>query len=297
MLIIIGIAVGVSVQIFIGSLIEGLQVSLIDKTIGNSPQVTVLPEGKQTKFKDSKTIIEKLDKEESFSAVSQSFDSSGFIFLDDELYPVFMRGLEFKRANEIYKFEDKLIEGRIPSNKGEIMIGKNLVEELSLKLNNDIIFQTPDKSLIKQRVVGVYDLKVEESLFTSIVGASGSGKSTLMNIIGALDSPTNGSLNIYGKDILKLNKDKLSEFRNETISFIFQFHYLLPEFTVLENILLPARIKHKRARKEDISRANELIEKVGLCDIRNNKATEISGGQQQRTAIARALIYLYSNNP
>lgn len=162
MLIIIGIAVGVSVQIFIGSLIEGLQISLIDKTIGNSPQVTILPEGKQTKFKDSKTIIDELDKDKSFSAVSQSFDSSGFIFLDDELYPVFMRGVEFKRANEIYKFEDKLIEGKIPSKQGEVMLGKNLVDELSLKLNSDITFQTPDKSIKEQKVVGIYDLKVAQ---------------------------------------------------------------------------------------------------------------------------------------
>ena len=156
-----------------------------------------------------------------------------------------------------------------------------------LELNNiDKIYGNK----VKTQVLYDVNLKVEESSFTSIVGASGSGKSTLMNIIGALDRPTNGSLNVDGKDILKLDKNKLSEFRNETIGFIFQFHYLLPEFTVLENILLPARIKYKRARKEDIARANELIDRVGLYDIRNNKATEISGGQQQRAAIARALI-------
>lgn len=156
-----------------------------------------------------------------------------------------------------------------------------------LELNN--IDKIYGKKVKTQVLYGV-NLKVEESSFTSIVGASGSGKSTLMNIIGALDRPTNGSLNVDGRDILKLDKNKLSEFRNETIGFIFQFHYLLPEFTVFENILLPARIKYKRARKEDIARANELIDRVGLCDIRNNKATEISGGQQQRAAIARALI-------
>ena len=111
-----------------------------------------------------------------------------------------------------------------------------------------------------------------------------------MNIIGALDRPTDGNISIDGKDILHLRKDELAEFRNETIGFIFQFHYLLPEFSVLENILLPARIKHKKARMKDIKRANELIERVGLFDIRNNRATDISGGQQQRAAIARALI-------
>lgn len=143
---------------------------------------------------------------------------------------------------------------------------------------------------VKTQVLYDINLKVEESSFTSIVGASGSGKSTLMNIIGALDKPTNGSINIDGKDILNLSKDKLAEFRNETIGFIFQFHHLLPEFTVFENIILPAKIKYDIARKEDIKRADELIERVGLSDVRNNRATEISGGQQQRAAIARALI-------
>lgn len=143
---------------------------------------------------------------------------------------------------------------------------------------------------VKTQVLYDINLKIEESSFNSIVGSSGSGKSTLMNIIGALDSPTNGSLTVDGKNILSLNKDRLSEFRNETIGFIFQFHYLLPEFTVLENVLLPAKIKYKKARPKDIKRANELIERVGLSDIKNNKATDISGGQQQRAAIARALI-------
>lgn len=143
---------------------------------------------------------------------------------------------------------------------------------------------------VKTKVLHDVSLKIEESSFNSIVGASGSGKSTLMNIIGALDRPTDGNISIDGKDILHLRKDELAEFRNETIGFIFQFHYLLPEFSVLENILLPARIKHKKARMKDIKRANELIERVGLFDIRNNRATDISGGQQQRAAIARALI-------
>lgn len=169
LLIIIGIAVGVSVQIFIGSLIKGLQVSLIDTTIGSSPQVTVIPKGKQTVLDDSSQILNQLDSDENFSVVSQSFDSSGFILLDSELYPVVMRGFEFKRANGIYKFKDKLIEGKLPSKEGEIMLGVNLIEELDLKLNDDVTFQTPDKETIEQKVVGIYDLKVAQLNETWII--------------------------------------------------------------------------------------------------------------------------------
>ena len=146
---------------------------------------------------------------------------------------------------------------------------------------------------IKTQVLFDINLTFAESSFTSIIGASGSGKSTLMNIIGTLDQATSGQVMIGGKDISNLNKNSLSSLRNETIGFIFQFHYLLPEFTVLENILIPYRIKHNKVSAEATKRANDLIELVGLTDVRNNKATDISGGQQQRAAIARSLI----NNP
>lgn len=146
---------------------------------------------------------------------------------------------------------------------------------------------------IKTQVLYDINLSFEESSFNSIIGASGSGKSTLMNILGTLDKQTSGEVLIDGIETLSLNKDKLAELRNETIGFIFQFHYLLPEFTVLENILMPSRIKHNKLTKEAVKRANDLIEIVGLTKVKNNRATDISGGQQQRAAIARALI----NNP
>lgn len=146
---------------------------------------------------------------------------------------------------------------------------------------------------IKTQVLFDVNLTFEESSFNSIIGASGSGKSTLMNIIGTLDKQTSGQVLIDGVETLSINKDKLAELRNETIGFIFQFHYLLPEFTVFENILMPYRIKNNKLTKEAIKRANDLIEIVGLTKVRNNRATDISGGQQQRAAIARALI----NNP
>ncbi len=146
---------------------------------------------------------------------------------------------------------------------------------------------------VKTQVLYDVNLNFEESSFNSIIGESGSGKSTLMNIIGTLDKATSGDVVIDGKNISNMNKDQLSVLRNETIGFIFQFHFLLPEFTVLENVLMPYRIKNGNVDKVGMDRANELIEIVGLSKVKNNLATDISGGQQQRGAIARALI----NNP
>ncbi|SDZ39036.1 lipoprotein-releasing system ATP-binding protein [Proteiniborus ethanoligenes] len=143
---------------------------------------------------------------------------------------------------------------------------------------------------IKTQVLFDINLSFEESTFNSIIGASGSGKSTLMNIIGTLDRATSGEVFVDGRNISNMNKNQLATLRNETIGFIFQFHYLLPEFTVLENILIPYRIKHNKVTKEALNRANDLIEIVGLTKVKNNKATDISGGQQQRAAIARSLI-------
>lgn len=159
-LIIIGIAIGVSVQIFIGSLIDGLQISLIDKTIGSSSHITIISSGKENYFPDNEKLIKQLKEDSRFSAVSKSLDASGFIFHDEESYPVLMRGFEFESANNIYKFDDKLIEGRIPSSSMEIMIGKNLAEDLGVKLDETLSFATPDNKIVDLKVVGIYDLKV-----------------------------------------------------------------------------------------------------------------------------------------
>jgi lipoprotein-releasing system ATP-binding protein len=137
------------------------------------------------------------------------------------------------------------------------------------------------------------NLKLKEGTFNSLVGASGSGKSTLLNIIGTLDTPSHGEVYIAGKRTDRMTKNQLAELRNQNIGFIFQFHYLLPEFTALENVLMPNFIKKARPDKEQEKRANEILDLVGLSDVKNNNATKMSGGQQQRTAIARALI----NNP
>ncbi|HLR92066.1 MAG TPA: ABC transporter ATP-binding protein [Atopostipes sp.] len=147
---------------------------------------------------------------------------------------------------------------------------------------------------VKNQVLFDVNLDFEESTFNSIIGQSGSGKSTLMNIIGTLDEATSGQVIIDGQDVSKLNKDEKALLRNETIGFIFQFHHLLPEFTVLENILMPYRIKNNnKVSKEALDRAHEIADIVGLEKVKNNRSTDISGGQQQRAAIARSLI----NNP
>ncbi len=143
---------------------------------------------------------------------------------------------------------------------------------------------------IKTEVLTHFNLEVEEGTFNSIIGQSGSGKSTLLNIIGTLDNPTEGDVIINGTSTKNLSKKELASLRNQTLGFIFQFHYLLPEFTVMENILIPYKIQNKTVSKEIKDKANELIELVGLTKVKDNLATNLSGGQQQRTAIARSLI-------
>jgi lipoprotein-releasing system ATP-binding protein len=146
---------------------------------------------------------------------------------------------------------------------------------------------------IKTQVLYDINLSFQEGSFNSIIGASGSGKSSLLNIMGTLDLPTSGKLFIHGKEASTLNKNALAYLRNETIGFIFQFHYLLPEFTAMENVLMPYLIKYGNTSKEIRNRAEEILDLVGLTSVKNNLSTKMSGGQQQRTAIARALI----NNP
>ena len=137
------------------------------------------------------------------------------------------------------------------------------------------------------------NLTFESKTCSAVVGESGSGKSTLMNIMGILDTPTSGDVIIDGKTISSMNKNQMAEIRNRTIGFVFQFHYLLPEFTVLENVLIPYLIHDKNKSKPVIDRARNLLDMVGILKLENKMTTQISGGEQQRTAIARALM----NNP
>ncbi|MNS97895.1 Lipoprotein-releasing system ATP-binding protein LolD [compost metagenome] len=147
---------------------------------------------------------------------------------------------------------------------------------------------------MKNKVLHDICLKIEEGSFNSIIGQSGSGKSTLLNIIGTLDKSTSGEVYIDGKKTNRMTKKELAVLRNNNIGFIFQFHYLLPEFTVLENVLIPYKMyssnKKNLSTNDAKKRAEELIDLVGLSSVKNKKANMISGGQQQRTAIARALM-------
>ena len=149
-----------------------------------------------------------------------------------------------------------------------------------------------EKSFGALKVLKGLDFSVARSEVVSIMGASGAGKSTLLQILGTLSTPDSGSLVIDGVDVLKLKGDKLAAFRNLRLGFVFQFHHLLPEFTALENVMIPAFIAG-RSRKDAEHHAKELLTELGLSERLTHKPSELSGGEQQRVAIARALI----NNP
>lgn len=148
------------------------------------------------------------------------------------------------------------------------------------------------KSYGNLKVLKGIDLSVNQGEIVSIVGASGAGKTTLLQIIGTLDRPNSGMVEINGVNVSRLSDSKLSDFRNQNIGFVFQFHQLLPEFTALENVMIPALIgKTKEAQAK--ARAKELLDMLGLADRIGHKPNELSGGEKQRVAVARSLI----NNP
>lgn len=148
------------------------------------------------------------------------------------------------------------------------------------------------KSFGSLQVLKGIDLHIDKGEVVSIVGPSGAGKTTLLQIIGTLDKPDSGSIMVDGIDVSSLSTKKLSDFRNQHLGFVFQFHQLLPEFTALENIMIPAFIAGK-SRKEAKERAEELLAFMGLSDRASHKPAELSGGEKQRVAVARALV----NNP
>lgn len=146
-----------------------------------------------------------------------------------------------------------------------------------------------EKSFGNLKVLKGIDFRAERSEVVSIMGASGAGKSTLLQILGTLSSPDNGTLRIDGTDVLTLDRKQISEFRNRRIGFVFQFHHLLPEFTSVENVMIPALIAGKKER-EAKEEALKLLDTLGLSERATHKPSELSGGEQQRVAIARALI-------
>ena len=148
------------------------------------------------------------------------------------------------------------------------------------------------KSFGSIQVLKGIDLHISKGEVVSIVGPSGAGKTTLLQIMGTLDKADSGSVVINGVDTTSLSKNKLADFRNQNIGFVFQFHQLLPEFTAEENILLPSLIAGAK-RSEATARCAELLKFLGMSDRATHKPTQLSGGEKQRIAVARALI----NNP
>ncbi|MCX3067297.1 ABC transporter ATP-binding protein [Cetobacterium somerae] len=163
---------------------------------------------------------------------------------------------------------------------------KNIVLELKNICKN---YSTKTETL---EIIKNLNLQIEEGDFISILGQSGSGKTTLLNLIGLLDSPTSGNIYIDNENI-SVNSSNIDLVRNKKIGFVFQFHYLLPEFTALENVMIPALTQDYSKKREIERRALELLKEVGVDHRANHKPTELSGGEKQRVAIARALI----NNP
>lgn len=145
------------------------------------------------------------------------------------------------------------------------------------------------KSYGQLQILKGVDIEVQKSEIVTIVGASGAGKSTLLNILGTLDKPDSGQLFINNVELSKLNNKRLSDFRNRQIGFIFQFHHLLAEFNALENVCIPAFIAGT-ARAQAEKRAKELLDMLGLSNRFDHKPNQLSGGEQQRVAVARALI-------
>jgi lipoprotein-releasing system ATP-binding protein len=145
------------------------------------------------------------------------------------------------------------------------------------------------KSYGALKVLKGVDIEIQKGEVVSIVGASGAGKSTLLHILGTLDVPDQGRLEINGKDVFKQSANSLAEFRNTHLGFVFQFHNLLPEFSALENVMIPGFIAKTNEGKLK-ARANELLQLLGLSDRGHHKPSELSGGEQQRVAVARSLI-------
>lgn len=146
-----------------------------------------------------------------------------------------------------------------------------------------------EKSFGNLKVLKGIDFNAEKSEVVSIMGASGAGKSTLLQILGTLSTPDKGTLLIDGTDVTTLSRKEISSFRNRKIGFVFQFHHLLPEFTSLENVIIPALI-NGASESDAKKRAAELLDTLGLAERATHKPSELSGGEQQRVAIARALM-------
>jgi lipoprotein-releasing system ATP-binding protein len=163
-------------------------------------------------------------------------------------------------------------------DKDIILKGSNLTKSFPSKTGSDRLTVLNDVSI-----------SITRGDVVCVVGASGSGKSTLLHILGGLDQPDSGTISWNGQHMYDMNKDELANFRNQKLGFVFQFHHLLPEFTALENIMMPALI-HEASFKTAEDRAMTLLNRFGISERADHRPTELSGGEQQRVAMARALI-------
>ena len=251
LLIVIGILIGVAVQVFVGSLIEGLQVSLVDGTIGNSSQVTILPEEKGGTFEDEDDLFDQITEDERITAVSKSFSRNGFIIQDeDETVAVLLRGFEFEEANEIYNFEEAVIDGEQPSAENEVLIGKELAEEAELSIGDTLEFAATTDSLSELEVVGIFDLGVtslnESWVISELATAQGvfeednqlTNIETQVDDVFAADTIASDILNEIGDDNFEItnwkeeNESLLSGLSGQSVS-----SYMIQVFVLVAVLL------------------------------------------------------------
>lgn len=200
-LILLGITIGISVQIFIGSLIDGLQLSLVDKTIGSSSHITISPSGRDNFFEDKDDIYSMLRVDNRFTQVSSSFDAAGFLLYDEETYSLLNRGFDFQDANGIYKFDERIIDGRLPNGEREVALGIDLVEELGLNIGDELDFIIPEISLENVTLVGVFDLRIA-SLNRSWMITEISSAQKLFQREGQISSIETQVENVFDADII-----------------------------------------------------------------------------------------------
>ncbi len=200
-LILLGITIGISVQIFIGSLIDGLQLSLVDKTIGSSSHITISPSGRDNFFEDKDDIYSMLRADTRFTQVSSSFDAAGFLLYDEETYSLLSRGFDFQDANGIYKFDERIIEGRLPNGEREVALGIGLVDELGLNIGDELDFIIPEIALENVTLVGVFDLRIA-SLNRSWMITEISSAQKLFQREGQISSIETQVENVFDADII-----------------------------------------------------------------------------------------------
>jgi len=166
-------------------------------------------------------------------------------------------------------------------------VSNNVIVQL-IDVTKELAVKSESEQIVTTILANV-NLSIARGEFTSITGPSGSGKTSLLYLMGGLDQPTQGTIVLEGRDITTMSEDELAELRNSKLGFVYQFHFLLPEFNALENVMIPMIARGRMSPKEAKERALEILEELGMAEKRFHKPNQLSGGQQQRVAIARAL--------